>query len=381
MAQISSKLLNVGTTIFTVMSALAQQHKAINLSQGFPDFDMSPELMALTAQAMQNGFNQYAPMAGWLPLREAIAQKVEKLYGTVVSPDTDITITPGGTTAIYTAFTTLINPGDEVIVFEPAYDSYIPNIELNGGVAVRIPLDFPSYQINWASVRERISPRTRLIVVNTPHNPSGSVLSDDDIVELQKLVVEFDLYILSDEVYEHLIFDGEPHRSILRYPDLRERAFVCFSFGKAYHCTGWKMGYCIAPPTMMAEFRKIYQFSNFCCFAPAQVALAEYLKNESAYLSTPALYQSKRDYFANLMTATRFRPLPSKGSYFQLYQFNHFSDETDRDLAIRLTKTVGVACVPVSAFYKDATDKGVVRFCFAKKETTLEQAVERLVLV
>ena len=381
MAQISSKLPNVGTTIFTVMSALAQQYKAINLSQGFPDFDMSPELMALTAQAMQNGFNQYAPMAGWLPLREAIAQKVEKLYGTVVSPDTEITITPGGTCAIYTAFTTLINPGDEVIVFEPAYDSYIPNIEVNGGVAIRIPLDFPSYQINWATVRERISPRTRLIVVNTPHNPSGSVLSDGDIVELQKLVAEFDLYILSDEVYEHLIFDGEPHRSILRYPDLRERAFVCFSFGKAYHCTGWKMGYCIAPPTMMAEFRKVYQFSNFCCFTPAQVALAEYLKNESAYLSTPALYQSKRDYFANLMTATRFKPLPSKGSYFQLYQFNHFSDETDRDLAIRLTKTVGVACVPVSAFYKDATDRGVVRFCFAKKETTLEQAVERLILV
>jgi methionine transaminase len=381
MAQITSKLPNVGTTIFTVMSALAQEHKAINLSQGFPDFDMSPELVALTTQAMQNGFNQYAPMAGWLPLREAIAQKVEKLYGAVVNPDTEITITPGGTTAIYTAFTTVLRPGDEVIVFEPAYDSYIPNIEINGGVAVRIPLDFPTYQINWTTVRECISPRTRMIVVNTPHNPSGSVLSDNDIVELRKLVANFDLFVLSDEVYEHLIFDGEPHRSILRYPDLRERAFVCFSFGKAYHCTGWKMGYCIAPSALTAEFRKVHQFNNFCCFTPAQVALAEYLKNESAYLSTPSFYQAKRDYFANLMTATRLKPLPSKGSYFQLFQFNHFSDEADRDFAIRLTKTIGVACVPVSAFYKDATDNGVVRFCFAKKETTLEQAVERLMLV
>jgi methionine aminotransferase len=379
MVQISSKLPNVGTTIFTVMTTLAQEHKAINLSQGFPDFDMSPELVALTAQAMQNGFNQYAPMAGWLPLREAIAQKVEKLYGAVVNPDTDITITPGGTTAIYTAFTTVLRPGDEVIVFEPAYDSYIPNIEVNGGVAVRIPLDFPTYKINWAAVRERISPRTRMIAINTPHNPSGSVLSDEDIIELRKIVAEFDLYILSDEVYEHLIYDGELHRSILRYDDLRERAFVCFSFGKAYHCTGWKMGYCIAPPALMAEFRKVHQFNNFCCFTPAQVALAAYLKDELAYLSTPAFYQAKRDYFANLMTATRFKALPSKGSYFQLFQFNHFSDETDRDFALRLTKTIGVACVPVSAFYKDATDNGVVRFCFAKKETTLEQAVERLI--
>jgi methionine transaminase len=381
MAQIASKLPNVGTTIFTVMSSLAQQHKAINLSQGFPDFDMSPDLLALTTQAMQNGFNQYAPMAGWLPLRESIAQKVEKLYGTTLNPDTEITITPGGTYAIYTAFTTMIRPGDEVIVFEPAYDSYIPNIEINGGVAVRIALEFPTYKINWATVRERISPRTRIIALNSPHNPTGSVLGDDDIAELRKIVAEFDLYILSDEVYEHLIFDGEPHRSILRYDDLRERAFVCFSFGKAYHCTGWKMGYCIAPATLMAEFRKVHQFNGFCCFTPAQVALTDYLKDESTYLSTPAFYQAKRDYFANLMTTTRFKQLPSKGSYFQLYQFNHFSDESDRDFALRLTKEIGVACVPVSAFYQDATDMGVVRFCFAKKEETLQKAIERLVKV
>lgn len=377
--KITSKLPNVGTTIFTVMSALAAEHKAINLSQGFPDFDMPEELVNLTCEALQNGYNQYSPMAGWMPLRESIAAKVHDLYGVEINPDSEITITPGGTYGIYTAFTTVLQPGDEVIVFEPAYDSYIPNIEINGGVAVRIPLEFPTYRINWELVRAKITPRTRMIALNTPHNPTGSILRASDIEQLRQLVEEFDLLIMSDEVYEHLIYDGEPHQSILRYEDLRQRAFVNFSFGKVYHCTGWKMGYCIAPPAFTAEFRKVHQFNCFSCYTPAQVALAEYLKNKEAYRSISGFYQKKRDYFAELMKQTRFKPLPSYGSYFQLYYFDHLSDLSDKDFSIWLTKEHGVACIPVSAFYQEAIDNGVVRFCFAKKEETLDKAVERLV--
>lgn len=377
--KITSKLPNVGTTIFTVMSALAAEHKAINLSQGFPDFDMPQELVNLTCEALQNGYNQYSPMAGWMPLRESIAAKVQDLYGVEINPDSEITITPGGTYGIYTAFTTVLQPGDEVIVFEPAYDSYIPNIEINGGVAVRIPLEFPTYRINWELVRAKITPRTRMIALNTPHNPTGSILRASDIEQLRQLVEDFDLLIMSDEVYEHLIYDGEPHQSILRYEDLRQRAFVNFSFGKVYHCTGWKMGYCIAPPAFTAEFRKVHQFNCFSCYTPAQVALAEYLKNKEAYRSISGFYQKKRDYFAELMKQTRFKPLPSYGSYFQLYYFDHLSDLSDKDFSIWLTKEHGVACIPVSAFYQEGIDNGVVRFCFAKKEETLEKAVERLV--
>lgn len=377
--KITSKLPNVGTTIFTVMSALAAEHKAINLSQGFPDFNMPEELVNLTCEALQNGYNQYSPMAGWMPLRESIAAKVHDLYGIEINPDSEITITPGGTYGIYTAFTTVLQPGDEVIVFEPAYDSYIPNIEINGGVAVRIPLEFPTYRINWELVRAKITPRTRMIALNTPHNPTGSILRASDIEQLRQLVEEFDLLIMSDEVYEHLIYDDEPHQSILRYEDLRQRAFVNFSFGKVYHCTGWKMGYCIAPPAFMAEFRKVHQFNCFSCYTPAQVALAEYLKNKEAYRSISSFYQKKRDYFAELMKQTRFKPLPSYGSYFQLYYFDHLSDLSDKDFSIWLTKEHGVACIPVSAFYQESIDNCVVRFCFAKKEETLEKAVERLV--
>ncbi|TAG23568.1 MAG: aminotransferase class I/II-fold pyridoxal phosphate-dependent enzyme [Cytophagia bacterium] len=376
--KIASKLPHVGTTIFTVMSALAQKTQAINLSQGFPDFEMPPELVRLTTEAMHQGANQYAPMAGWLPLRAQIAQKIAHLYGTDANPDTEITITPGGTYAIYTAFTTVLQPGDEVIVFEPAYDSYIPNIEVNGGVAVSVALRFPDYSIDWQEVRRKITPRTRMIALNTPHNPTGSVLRPADIAELQQVVAEHNLLIMSDEVYEHLIYDDLPHLSMLRYPDLRARAFVCFSFGKAAHCTGWKLGYCVAPPAFTAEFRKVHQFNCFSCFTPAQVALATYLKDENTYRSVPAFYQQKRDYFAQLMAQTRFEPLPSHGSYFQLYRFNHISNLSDRDFAVWLTQTHGVACIPASAFYRDATDHGVVRFCFAKKQETLDQAVAKL---
>lgn len=378
---ISSKLPRVGTTIFTVMSSLATELGAVNLGQGFPDFPMSEALIELVDKAMRNGFNQYAHMHGLQSLREVLAGKIEYLYGTSVNPATQITITPGGTYAIYTALTTVLRPGDEVIVFEPAYDSYIPNIEINGGIPVRIPLSFPDYRIDWEEVRRRVTPRTRMILLNSPHNPTGSVLREDDIAQLRSLVKDSGIFIQSDEVYEHLIFDGVPHQSILRYPDLLERSFVSFSFGKIYHCTGWKLGYSISSPELMAEFRKVHQFNCFSCHTPSQVALAEFLTDRSTYLELAPFLQGKRDYFQDLMQATRFTPLPSYGSYFQLYQYDRISDESDRDFAIRITKEYEVAVIPVSAFYTEGKDDKVVRFCFAKKEETLQRAVERLIKI
>lgn len=378
---IQSKLPDVGTSIFTIMSALASERKAVNLGQGFPDFPMSPELTALVNAAMNKGMNQYAPMQGYMPLREVLAEKVAFLYGTSVSPDTQITITPGGTYAIYTALTTVLQPGDEVIVFEPAYDSYIPNIEVNGAIPVLINLQFPEYKINWAEVKQKISPKTRMIMLNTPHNPTGSVLREDDIEQLRALVRDTNIIILSDEVYEHLIYDNIPHQSMLRYPDLLERSFVSFSFGKVFHCTGWKLGYSISSPALMAEFRKVHQFNCFSCHTPSQVGLAEYLKNKEAYLSLGGFLQEKRDYFQQLMQSTRFSPLPSYGSYFQCYKYDRISDEADKDLCIRITKEYGIATIPVSAFYKAGTDNKVIRFCFAKKKETIDAAVGRLTQV
>ena len=377
--KIISKLPNVGTTIFTVMSQLAIEHKAVNLGQGFPDFMMSDELTALVCKAMKDGFNQYAHMNGVPLLRQRIAEKVEKLYQTNINPEAQITVTPGGTYAIYTALTTVLQPGDEVIVFEPAYDSYIPNIEVNGGIAVRIPLHYPDYSIPWDIVRAKVSAKTRVIMINSPHNPTGSVLSEKDITELKQIVANTNILILSDEVYEHLIYDGIKHQSILLHPDLLERSFVCFSFGKTYNCTGWKLGYCISSPSMMNEFRKVHQFNCFSCDTPKQMALAEYIENENAYLSLGSFLQQKRDYFRSLMSVTPFKLIPSHGSYFECYSYDGLTDEADMDLAIRLTKDYGVATVPVSAFYKDATDNKVLRFCFAKQESTLEKAVEGLV--
>ncbi len=377
--QIHSKLPAVGTTIFATMSALATEHKAVNLGQGFPDFPMSEELIEGVAKAMRDQYNQYVPMPGWTPLREAIAEKVNFLYGATINPDTEITITPGGTYAIYSAFTSFLQAGDEVIVFEPAYDSYIPNIEVNGAKAVRIPLVYPDYHIDWNAVRAAITPRTRAILINSPHNPTGAVISTTDIEELRKTVEGTSIFILSDEVYEHLIFDGIPHQSILRYPDLFARSFVCFSFGKVYNCTGWKLGYCIAPAPLMKEFRKIHQFNAFCCFTPTQVALASFLKNREAYLDLSGLMQQKRDFFMEQMKATRFTLLPSYGSYFICAKYNQISEEGDMDFAVRLTKEAGVTTIPVSAFYADRTDDKVLRFCFSKKKETIEQAVERLV--
>jgi len=375
---IKSKLPDVGTTIFTVMSTLATKHNAINLGQGFPDFPMNQELIALVNEAMKKGFNQYVPMQGYMPLRESIAEKVQYLYYSTINPDTQITITPGGTYAIYTALTAILQTGDEVIVFEPAYDSYIPNIEVNGATPVRINLDFPAYKIDWNKVRQKITDKTKLIMLNSPNNPTGAVLGENDIAELRAIVKDTSIFILSDEVYEHLVYDNIPHQSILRYPDLLERSFVCFSFGKIYNCTGWKLGYCITSPSLMAEFRKIHQFNCFSCHSPSQVALASFIKNKESYLPLAGFMQQKRDLFATMLQQTKFDALPSHGSYFQCFQYNRISNESDKDFAIRITREYGVACIPVSAFYKESTDNKVVRFCFCKKEETLEEAATRL---
>jgi methionine transaminase len=379
--QIHSKLPNVGTTIFTVMSALATEYNAVNLGQGFPDYEMSGELIALVNEAMKKGFNQYVPMQGYLPLREALSEKIQSLYNTATDPNTQITITPGGTYAIYTALTTILQPGDEVIIFEPAYDSYVPNVEINGAVPVLIDLEFPGYKIDWNKVRQKISPKTRVIMLNSPHNPTGSVLSADDMHELRSIVKDKNIFICSDEVYEHLIFDGVPHQSILRYPDLLEKSFVCFSFGKVFHCTGWKLGYCVSSPELTKEFRKVHQFNCFSCNSPMQVALAKFLSDKNSYLPLSSFMQQKRDHFIKLMKGTKFKLLNSYGSYFICGTYDDISDEADKDFSIRITKEYGVTTIPVSVFYRAGTDNKVVRFCFAKKEETLEAAVERLATI
>ena len=361
------------------MSALAVKHNAVNLGQGFPDFPMNEKLVALVSEAMSSGQNQYVHMCGLPLLRERLAEKVNEDYAAAVNPDTNITITPGGTYAIYTALTTILEPGDEVILFEPAYDSYIPNIEINGGVAVRIPLQYPDYSINWEIVKEKVNSKTKAIIINTPHNPTGTVFSQNDIEQLRAIVNGTGIFIISDEVYEHLIFDNKEHLSMLRYPDLMERSFVCFSFGKVYHCTGWKLGYCIAPEEMMKEFRKVHQFNVFTCNSPMQNAIANILQDKSQYRELGGFLQQKRDYFKQIMQQTKFTPLPSHGSYFQMYSYKDISEESENDFAIRLTQDAGVATIPVSAFYKTPVDNKVLRFCFSKKEATLDEAVNRLV--
>ena len=340
---------------------------------------MDEKLTQLVNEAMNKGQNQYVHMCGLPLLRERIAEKVNEAYQSKINPETDITVTPGGTYAIYTAFTTILQPGDEVILFEPAYDSYIPNIEINGAIAVPIALEYPDYKINWEKVREKISPKTKAIIINTPHNPSGSLLTHEDMIELTEIVSNTNIFIISDEVYEHLIFEGKEHCSVLKYPELFSRSFVCFSFGKVYHCTGWKMGYCIAPETLMKEFRKVHQFNVFTCNAPMQYAIADFMLEKEHYLNLGKFLQNKRDYFADLMKQTPFEPLPSFGSYFQLYSYKNISNEPESDFAIKLTQDAGVASIPVSAFYKTPIDNKVLRFCFAKKEATLDAAVERLV--
>ena len=375
---IRSKLPNVGTTIFTVMSQLAARHNAINLSQGFPDFDCAPELRALLAKYVNSGLNQYPPMAGVAPLREAIAEKVAELYGAAYDPEREITVVPGATYGIFTAIATLIRPGDEVILFEPAYDSYAPAVEVNGGRPVYVQLRFPDYSIDWQEVQNAITPKTRMIVINTPNNPTASVFSAEDLRLLEGLLRGTDIVVVSDEVYEHIVFDGYRHQSIASFPGLAERSFVVSSFGKTYHVTGWKTGYVLAPQELMAEFRKVHQFNAFVTNGPVQYALAAYMQNKDAYLSLAAFYQKKRDFFLEGIKASRFRPLPSRGTFFQNLRYDEISDEKDTDLAIRLTKEHGVAAIPVSVFYREPPSHKVLRFCFAKSEETLAKGAEIL---
>jgi len=377
--QISSKLPGTGTTIFTVMSALATEYNSVNLGQGFPDFEMSEELISLVNNAMRNGYNQYAPMQGWLPLREAIAEKIKFLYDSKIDPSKEITITPGGTYAIYCSFTAILQPGDEVIVLQPNYDSYVPNIIVNGAKPVLVDLDLPAYTVNWQKVANAVTPKTKAIILNSPHNPTGSILTDNDIQHLRKIVAGTNIFIISDEVYEHIVFDGAEHQSILRYPDLYERSFVCFSFGKTYHCTGWKIGYCVAPPALMKEFIRIHQFNAFSTNSTVQVALTEYLKNRDAYLSLSSFYQQKRDFFIDAMKESKFDLFHSSGSFFICASYSRLSNEGDKDFCVRLTKEIGVTMIPVSAFYESGKDDKVIRFCFGKKQSTLERAVEKLV--
>jgi methionine transaminase len=374
----TSKLPQTGTTIFTVMSALANEVGAINLSQGFPDYDCDPELVELVNQAMKAGYNQYAPMAGWVPLREQVAQKVERLYGAVYNPDTEITITAGGTQAIFTAICAAVHPNDEVIVFEPAYDCYAPAIKLMGGTVKSLELEPPDYRINWEMVKRLITNRTRMIILNSPHNPTATILKQEDIEELSALVKNRDILILSDEVYEHLVFDGEQHHSMARYPELQQRSFIAASFGKLFHTTGWKLGYCLAPAALMQEFRKIHQYLVFSVNTPMQVGITNYLKNEDHYLDLAGFFQQKRDLFRDGLSNTRFELLPCSGSYFQSVSYKNISDLKDSEYAIQITREHGVASIPVSAFYNKGTDHHILRFCFAKKQETLEKAVERL---
>lgn len=375
---IESKLPRTGTTIFTVMSQLAQQHGAVNLGQGFPDYPMDEGLVEAVSRAMQEGQNQYAHMCGLPLLRQRIAEKVNRHYGCAVDGETDITITPGGTYALYTALTTLIRPGDEVIVFEPAYDSYIPNIEINGGRPVILPLEFPGYRINWDHVRAALTPRTRAILINTPHNPTGQTLSESDRDQLRKLTEEHPLVVISDEVYEHLIFGGARHHSVLADPVLRQRSIACFSFGKVFDCTGWKMGYAIAPAYLMTEFRKVHQFNAFTCHTPTQAGIAETLERRELIEGLGLRLERRKRLLEELLADTPLRPLPSYGSYFQLYSYSDISLEPEDQMAVRLVKEAGVATIPVSAFYREPVHHGVLRFCFAKKEETLEEAAGRL---
>lgn len=374
---ITSKLPHVGTTIFTIMSALANEYKAVNLSQGFPDFPVAQELIDLIHQKMSNGMNQYAPMSGVPALRQVIADKVERLYGTQYDPELEINITSGGTQALTTTFLSTLRDGDEVIIFTPCYDSYAPMVELAGAVPVYVQLKFPDYKIDWDEVKQRINHRTRMIVVNTPNNPTGTLLDNEDMLTLQALVKDTDIIVLSDEVYEHIIFDDHPHESVMRYPELASRSFVVFSFGKTFHATGWKMGYVMAPENLMKEFRKVHQYEVFSSNAPIQYALAEYMKNQEVF-NISGMYQAKRDYFLEKIKGSKFEPLPSLGTYFQLLKYDQITDEPDTDFAIRLTKEIGVAAIPISVFYHIPTDHKVLRFCFAKQDETLDKAGEIL---
>jgi methionine aminotransferase len=375
---LASKLPNVGTTIFSVMSGLAAKHGAINLSQGFPDFDCSPKLRELVTKYFNAGLNQYPPSTGIPKLREAIAGKTAALYGATYDPEHEVTVVPGATYGIFTAVTAFVRPGDEVIVFEPTYDSYVPSIEVNGGTAVAVRLRYPAYSIDWEAVRNAITPKTRMILVNTPNNPTTSVFSAEDMGLLENLLRGTGIVVVSDEVYEHIVFDGHQHQGVARFPGLAERSFVVSSFGKTYHVTGWKTGYVLAPKELTAEFRKVHQFNAFVANGPLQHVLAEYMQDRDAYLELAAFYQQKRDFFVAGVSGSRFRVLPSRGTFFQNLAYDAITDEKDTDLAVRLTREKGVASIPLSAFYRDGHCDRVLRFCFAKSEETLTRGAEIL---
>jgi methionine aminotransferase len=376
--RIESKLPNVGTTIFSIMSGLANQVGAINLSQGFPNYDPSPRLQQLVTEYMAKGYNQYAPMPGILPLREKIAAKMAHLYGVDLDPETEITITAGGTQAIFCAIAAFVRPGDEVILLEPCYDSYRPSIETVGGVAVVHALSAPDYSVDWEAVSKLITPRTRMICINTPQNPTGTILRAADMLQLDAMLRGTNVLLLSDEVYEHLIFDGEKHASALCFPDLYARTLAIYSFGKTYHNTGWKTGYCIAPPELTREFRKVHQFNVFSANHPIQAAFADFMDDPSEYLGLPDFYQQKRDFFLQAMSGTQFKPLHCAGTYFQLFDYSHLSQEPDLEFCKRLTTEFGVAAIPVSSFFSDGKDEKVIRLCFAKTEDLLERAGKKL---
>jgi methionine transaminase len=368
---IASKLPSVGTTIFTVMSRLAQEHNAINLSQGFPDFDCAPKLLGLVPKYFNAGLNQYPPMAGVPALRERVVEKAAALYGAQYDPEHEVTIVPGATYGIFTAIAAFVRPGDEVVLFEPTYDSYAPAVEVNGGKPVYVRLQYPDYSIDWNAVQQAITPKTRMIVINTPNNPTTSVFSAEDMRAFETMLRKTDIIVVSDEVYEHLVYDGHQHQSVARFPGLAERSFVVSSFGKTYSVTGWKMGYVLAPRELMSEFRKVHQFNVFVTNGPLQHVLADYMQDPSVYLSLAQFYQRKRDFFLEGIKGSRLRPLPSRGTFFQNLAYDAVTDEKDTDLAIRLTKEKGLAAIPLSVFYHDGHCDKVLRFCFAKSEQTL----------
>jgi methionine transaminase len=374
MIPITSRLPDIGTTIFDVMTKMANDSGAINLSQGFPDFSIDSRLIDLVNDFMLKGHNQYATMLGVAPLRQIIAEVIEKSYGRKVSWETDITVTSGATEAIFACISAFISPGDEVILFDPAYDSYDPAIRLNGGKPIQINLAYPGFSIDWDQVRKKITPKTRMIMVNTPHNPTGSVLKRSDLEELERIALKHNLIVLSDEVYDRLMFDGLKHQSVLTLPGLASQSVAIFSFGKTFHATGWKMGYVVAPEYLSREVRKTHQFIVYSVNTPIQFALSEYLKDADTYAKLGAFYQEKRDFFLAQMKGSSFTPLKTEGSYFQLFSYSNVSEKSDIDMAEEMTRKHKVACIPVSVFYKDKTDNRLLRFCFAKKHETLEKA-------
>ena len=374
--KIASKLPNLETTIFAVMSAMAHKYNAMNLAQGYPDFKSDETLMNLVHQAMLDGKNQYAPMQGTIELRKAISKKFENLYSTSYHPENEICVTAGATQAIYTAMTAIIQQGDEVIVFRPAYDCYVPTIELNGGIPISIQLSKPNYKIDWKEVEQKISPKTKMIIINTPHNPSGTVLSKEDLEQLQALTANTNIIVLSDEVYEHIIFDGKQHQSACLFPELKKRSFITASFGKTFHNTGWKMGYCCAPKELMEEFYKVHQFNVFSVNHPVQVALSEYLETPNHYQDLSGFFQQKRDFFLGLIKDSRFKFTPSKGTYFQSLDYSNITDNNDFEFAKELTIEKGLASIPISVFNLNKLDHKMLRFCFAKTDDTLVKAAE-----